>query len=271
LDKKGERHSWIEYSATQGDDYGDEDLWWQVVPALASGRISIETVRSEYATFPEEVFARERLGTWISGTGQSPIDAEKWTALYDEHSKIDSGHVLAIDMSPARSSATLAVAGHTAPDAQGNTKIHIETIDHRIGVNWILAKTIDVAQRNGIKSVVLDGGGPAASLADDLRAAKLKVIIMTTQNVKDACGLFVDAVDDQSMVHISQPTLNTAVANARKRKIQDAFAWSRSIPTADITPLVATTYAAWGARSSNKKVRKARTQLTNTKRKALIL
>jgi hypothetical protein len=62
-----------------------------------------------------------------------------------------------------------------------------------------------------------------------------------------ACGRIFDAVTNRQVRHSSQPDLDAAVAGAAVRKLGDAWAWSRSSSTVDISPLVAVTLALWGA------------------------
>ncbi len=46
------------------------------------------------------------------------------------------------------------------------------------------------------------------------------------------------------------PALDAAVANARKRKVRDAWVWARQDTEADISPLVAATLASGEALKS---------------------
>lgn len=258
--------TWTEYSAQPGDDPNDEDLWFRTVPALSTGRISVETVRGELAMFPEEVFMRERLGVWGNASGTSVIPVDSWTGLANDKSKIVSDHVLAIDLSPNRASATLAVAGKSSTGAT-----HVEVIDSRLGVGWVIDRTLEVAQRNNIKSVVIDGAGPAATEVEPLRKARLRVTTTNSQDMKNACGMLLDAVNQHELVHVNQPPLNLSVANARKRTLGDGFAFARSTPTADLTPLVAITLAHWGIKTSKVKKTKDGTTKAHNRRRAHIL
>ena len=53
------------------------------------------------------------------------------------------------------------------------------------------------------------------------------------------------------MRHLDQPTLNVALAVARKRRIGNGgFGWSRKDSESDITALVGATLALWGLTSS---------------------
>jgi hypothetical protein len=94
--------------------------------------------------------------------------------------------------------------------------------------------------------VVIDGAGPASSLIEPLRAEKIEVTITGAGHMKRACGMFYDAVFSSKLRHLNQVGLNVAVSAVRKRKLEDAFAWQRKDPDADITPIVAATLALYG-------------------------
>lgn len=64
-----------------------------------------------------------------------------------------------------------------------------------------------------------------------------------------ACGWFFDGVMEATpkLRHTDQPQLNVALSVARKRPLAGAWAWNRKDPEADITPVVSSTLALWGA------------------------
>jgi hypothetical protein len=95
---------------------------------------------------------------------------------------------------------------------------------------------------------VVDAGGPAGSLIEDL-AAQLGVEIVSpkTREIAQATGQFYDAVTDQSLSHLDDAPLATALAGAQKRPLGEAWAWARRPGGGvDISPLVAATLAKWG-------------------------
>ena len=68
-----------------------------------------------------------------------------------------------------------------------------------------------------------------------------------------ACGKFYDAVmaPEPKIRHLDQPQLNVALSVARKRPLGPGWAWNRKDATSDITPVVASTLALWGAQKDN--------------------
>ncbi|MFF5793689.1 hypothetical protein ACFY5D_16710 [Paeniglutamicibacter sp. NPDC012692] len=258
---KGCYHEW---SMADGDDTNDPLVWAKANPSLGI-RLSVDDVEAELSSMSETNFAVERLGSWSTKALVAVIDQKTWLGLIDQESKIVSGHVLAVDVNPNRTDSTIAIAGIRADGLY-----HVEIVAHQTsGVGWVVPSVLKVAELKGIKSVVIDNVGPAASIAEALsRNKSLKVVTTGTQDVTNACAQFYDAVQDGTLRHISQPALNMAVANGRKRRIRDAWGWNRATATSDITPLVAATLALWGVNTS--KVRKAKTGSTTNKRKRII-
>ena len=252
--------SWIEFSACPDDDPDDEDVWRTSNPSLASGRMDLDTIRGERGSLPEDIFYRERLGVWGSADAGTIIPVDVWQDLWDEHSTLGTRDlVLAVDISPNRGISSIVVAGQVGKDSE--ERIHIEGIENKAGTGWVLPRVIQLVRTHGIKTVVIDAAGPAATLIDDLRKARIKVATTQARDMAIACGQFLDSVHESTLVHLNQPYINIAVSQARKRRLGDAFAWARSSATADITPLVAATLALWGVKNS--KVKKAKNGRSN--------
>jgi hypothetical protein len=147
----------------------------------------------------------------------------------------------AIDMTPERSHAAIAVAG----EWRGGT--HVEVVDHRPGTGWILERARELHERWQPRCWVIDAAGPAGSLITDLEdALGVEVVQPKGRDVAAACGQFYDAVTEQTLSHLDQAPLAAALAGAQKRTLGDAWAWARRIVSVDISPLVAATLAKWG-------------------------
>lgn len=257
--------SWHEWSCEPGDDPDDPEVWAACIPALGS-RIRWETVEAERAAMDEETFMRERLGLWNSATGTAVISQEQWQSIADPESQPGSGLVLAVDMNPARTTASLVIAS-----VRDDEKTHVEFVDQRQGTGWVLGRITQICEQHGIKSVVIDSVGPAASLIEQIEKKRIKVTATNARDMANACAQFYDAVQDGQLTHINQPPLNVAVASAKKRKLGDAWAWNRTTAASDITPLVAATLAHWGANSSKVKKSKKGKQPSSSKKRTVIL
>lgn len=245
---------------TNHDSADDPEAWAKANPSLGY-LITPEFVRNEQASLGTGgVFERERLGVGeypsdVADTWQV-IGEDVWRALAAAESVPEDGMPVsfAIDMTPERSHAAIAVAGHW----RGG--VHVEVVDHRPGTGWIKQRARELTERWGPRCWVVDPGSPAGSLIGDLKDA-LKVdaddedeeprllapVVETrTRDVVQATGQFYDAVTEQTLSHLDQAPLTAALAGAQKRPLGDAWAWARRIVSVDISPLVASTLAKWG-------------------------
>lgn len=208
-------------------------------------RLQVEKSMHRRLTMGDALYARERLGV-----GEYPADGtdtwqvigeDAWRALAVAESVPEGAVVFAIDMTPERSHAAIAVAGHW----RGGT--HSEVVEHRPGTGWILDRAAELHEKWKPRCWVVDAGGPAGSLIADL-AERLGVEVVTpkAREVAAACGQYYDAVIEQTLSHLDQAPMATALAGAQKRPLGDAWAWARRGVNVDISPLVAATLAKWG-------------------------
>lgn len=219
--------------------------WAQANPGLGI-RIAPGHIAAEMRSLGDREFAVERLGVgdWPEtdpNAGQL-ITMEAWRALVDAQSKPQDPIFFAYDVSPDRKRATIAAAGRRA-DKLG----HIEIIEAGPGTDWVVDRLVSLTKRHKYVSVLTDARGPGASLLHELEPHGVKVKALNSQEYAQACGLFFDAVERQSLRHLGTSELASAIRGAATRPLSDAWAWSRKNSNVDITSLVASTLAHWGA------------------------
>lgn len=267
LDGELAKACYHEWSMEKDDDLDDIETWKKANPSLGL-RLDVEDVQAERIALSDRAFAIERLGSWDANVGTTLFEPDLWANLTDETSQLDNSLVLAIDVNPMRTCASISVAGY-----RKDGKFHVETIENRAsGVAWVVPRIREIAEKQNIKTVVFDSGGPAGALADDLsrlRGIKLKAI--GARDVANAAGKFFDAVINGDLHHLSQPALNISVTNASRRKIGDAWGFSRNNNAIDLTPLVSCSFALWGVGSPTVKKTRSKTTETRTKGRALFL
>ncbi len=209
----------------------------------------------------KRTFAVERLGVgdWprTDGVGQVVIGLDQWNALIDIHSRVQHPAHFAFDVAPDRSSAAIAVVGRRADGL-----LHAEIVDRQQGTGWLTQRIVDLVARHSPTSVVCDAIGPAASLIEELERAFVRVTPLQTQEVVQACGLFFDAVEQQTLRHLGTSELTAAIKGAARRPLGDAWAWSRRSSAVDIAPLVAVTLALSASIRNERSVYEARGMLT---------
>jgi phage terminase large subunit-like protein len=234
------RLAYFEWSAPDDADLDDRDAWAQANPGLGI-RIEPDSVATMRAALDERGFAREHLGIWHDPRTGQVIAPEVWAELADGSSQVLDPVAFAVELSWDRSIASIALAGRRADGL-----FHVEVVKNQRGTGWVVDDLEKLAAKWDTACIVLDSGGPAGSLLPALEERGVKVQKTSTNEMKQACGGFYDAVMEQRIRHVDAPVLNTALAAARKRMLQDAWAWQRKDSTTDITPLVAATLALWG-------------------------
>lgn len=235
--------SWIEFSADDDAETDDLDQWAKANPSFPE-RTPEKAIRKLRRALSEDHFRREALGIWDDKSTPSVIPPTIWGECLDEDSAAFERLILAIDINPLRTHASVALAGLRA---DGLT--HVE-LDHATeGVDWVVEWVANRFERNPIVSVVVDSRSPAASLIPDLKQRKVRVTQTTTDDMVNACADFFDAAISRKLRHIGQHQLTGSLNSARKRSIGDRWAWNRQTQDSDITPIVAATLAHWGVHS----------------------
>lgn len=231
------------------EDVGDRAIdpgEWEVANPGLGIRISPKHVSREQRSMDPRTFAVERLGVgdWpaTDGSGQQVISLEKYGELVDVDSKPLDPVVFAFDVTPDRSSSSIASAGIRDDDLG-----HFEIIERRRGTGWVPQYLAERVEKWQPAAVICDGAGPAASLLGQLAALGVEVEVVTAKEYAQACGVFYDACEESKARHLGTQEMVAALKGAAKRSLGDAWAWSRKSSTVDISPLVACTLAYWKA------------------------
>jgi hypothetical protein len=154
----------------------------------------------------------------------------------------------ALDVSPDRSWSSIAVGAGRHVEITGDGRV----FDHRRGTDWVVPRVKQLQERWGGR-VAVAKGSPAWSLKDELEAARVDVLAVSTEEHAQACGDFFDAVMEGHVRHIGQVELDAAVVGADRRYYGDSWLWSRLKSSVDISPLVAVTLAHWVAQKRKRK------------------
>jgi hypothetical protein len=252
----------MEWCADPGCNLDNVDQWYQANPALGI-RLSLETVANARRSQADKQFGRERLGLWADNKFRAVIDLDQWNNdLKNPDSQIVSKYVLAVDATPSHPhDAAVSIAGFTA---EGKKQIEILRTDRSTG--WVVdeVRKLYGAVRNPPPlCVVVQAGAKASSLVPELQKIQdrngnfAEVVELGARDVTAACGYFVDCVEDDSLTHLGDLSLATALSGATKINVGKldgpkgeeeyrAFYWGRKDVLVDISPLCAGTYALWG-------------------------
>lgn len=230
--------AYFEWSAGPEDDPDDPAVWARCMPALGH-TISPPVVVHARSTLADGEFRRAFLNQQTRAD-ERVIPAAAWAQACAAPVAPEGRLFMSVDVTPDRSAAAL-VAASKGP--------LVELVDHRPGTGWLLGRAVELDERNAPVAWVVDQSGPAASMIGDLQAAGLTVIVTQARDMVQACGQFYDDIlEGRARVRRHQ-ALDEAATAAAKRLVGDAWAWTRRNSTADISPLVAATLAAWAAQA----------------------
>lgn len=225
----------------------DPQVWAHGNPAMGI-RIAQAYIDDERRALGAREFCVERLGVgdWpdvgeAADEGWKVISEETWTGRLDELSAMVGTPVLAFDVTPDRSGAAIGAAGFREDGSR-----HVQVLEHGRGTAWVPGRLAELVDEHNSGPVKADLSGPAASLVPRLEAAGVEVEALTAKEHAQACGDLFDEVANGSVWHIGQEELDAAVKGAVKRRLGEAWAWSRNNSAVDISPLVAVTLAHWG-------------------------
>lgn len=228
VEDSGQGVAYFEWSFPDDADIDDPETWWRYMPALGY-TISEAAVAHARQTMEEGEF-RRAFGNQRTSSGEREIPADMWDATLDPSAQPAGTLTFGLDVNHDRSSGAIVVCDGT----------HAELLEHRSGTGWLVPRALDLLKTHG-GEIVVDGGGPAAPIADELEAERSKVRRVTGGDLAAACARIYDAIADRKiLIRPSQP-LDDAAAGVTRKPLGDRFVWSRSTSSVDVTPLMALT------------------------------
>lgn len=230
--------AYFEWSIPPDADVDDPEVWWEYMPALG-WTITEPAVAHARQTMSDSEFRRGFGNQWTETASDRVIAENLWAGVCDPNVEPSGLMQFGVDVLPDRSAAAIAVSGGGV----------VELVEHRPGVSWVADRAAELFARWG-GTYVVDGGGPAVSVADDLERAGLPVTRLSSPDVAAACARIYDAIADGTVKVRTSVALDAAVETVAKKPVGDRFVWSRSASTGDVTPLMAATLA-WAAGASS--------------------
>lgn len=242
LQGDGFESGWAEWSVDQMTDPADVDAWYQTNPSL--GYVLKERViRSEIGDDAID-FNIQRLGLWLRYNQKSAISKTEWEALTAETLPELSGKLfVGVKFGHDNKNVAMSIAVKTK-----DGKTFIEAIDCqpiRAGVAWIL----DFIDKADVAKVIVDGANGQAVLKDAMHEYGLKApILPTVKEIIKANAVFEQALAQQDLVHMNQPSLTQAASNCDKRAIgsNGGFGYRSQNEDIEIAILDSVILAHWG-------------------------
>lgn len=235
---------WMEWSMEPGADPLDQNTWSDTMPTLNQPYgISTEFIVEESETMKLDDFMREYLCVRVPKSDNALFDFDHWKTLHRDDVYVIGDLVIAIDVRPDRQGASIVAA------CRNGNYIPVEVIESREGVEWLVDRTAEIAERHRCP-VIVDTGGPAAAMHMILEQRGIEVIPFAARDVAISAACFYDNVRAGVITHLNDYRLNDAVRTVSKRPIGERWAFARR-GNVDISPLVAASFAVWGIDSGN--------------------
>lgn len=228
---RGSDIAYFEWSIPDDADIDDPETWWQFMPALG-WTITPGVVAHARQTMSDSEFRRGFGNQWTAREHERVIPVSVWELVCDTLAQ-PKGHLqFGLDVLPDQSAGAITSCGAG----------EIELIDHQPGTSWMADRAEAVSKKwNG--PVVIDGGGPAVPIGDELERRGVKVIRLTNADVATAAMTIYNAIADRKVKFRTHTDFDTALEGLAKRPVGDRFAWSRSTSLTDISPFTAATFS----------------------------
>lgn len=239
---------YFEYSAADDADPGDPDTWVLCSPALGI-TIDIDYIAGLWDEAQREGqesidgFRRAYLNQWPEipiladdSSTDGPMTSEDWQNCASEKAAVNPDQPLAVtfDVAADRSWSSVSISDGDAVEITHNAR----------GTGWIIDTLLGLRDRRQPVAIGYPPG-PASALHQDLLAAGLDIRALTGAEFRQACGAFIDAVNNGRLRHRNQNELTTAALNTAVRLSDGGEIFSRSASVVDISPLTAATAARW--------------------------
>ncbi|MDM4722769.1 hypothetical protein QTQ03_25385 [Micromonospora sp. WMMA1363] len=229
----------------------DRQAWAQANPSLGY-TITEEAIASALSTDPEPIFRTEVLCQRVPSLKPEwrVIAEELWQGQVDTTGERPSDIALAVQVNYQRTHTAIVAVGRR-PSGGLLTSI----VDYRPGTHWVVERTVQLKQRWNPIAIAVQDKGPTGSLLESMEKAGLKppedrdkpqrgdLAIPWADDIADAYGLWIDAVNEHRLWHLDEAPLNTALAPADTRPLSGGTAWDYRDEGA--APLLGSTNAHW--------------------------
>lgn len=255
---KGTNMGWAEWSVEQMSDIRDKDLWYETNPSLGITLTERNVTDELGSTEAERIdFNIQRLGLWITWSQDSAISRAAWDGCEVQKLPKLTGK-LSVGVKYARDGITvsLAIAAKTE-----DGKVFVEVYGRkpvRDGTSWIASFLVQLGKHN-IGRLLVDGKNGEELLRKDLLdAGTKKPDFATVAEVIEANQLFENGIYQNTLVHMTQPSLTAVVTNCTHRAIGSSggFGYRPIKEELDISLLEAVALALYGAVNYKERVQK---------------
>lgn len=252
LSGEGDDDGWAEWSVPFMSDTKDRDLWYETNPSL--GVLSTEKILAE--EFGDDIVNDniQSLGLWLLFNLKSAITQKEWdSSQTDKPPKLPAEPRLFFAAKFGKDDTNLSLSVAVRIDEKS---VFVECIDCRPirdGCSWVLP----FLANPHADCVLIDGANGQQQLADEIRAAKVKIktVLPTVGQVVAANAQFEVDLSNGKILHADQPALAQIAVNCEHRAIGSGggFGYRSLIDGADVTLLETITLAYWACANAKEK------------------
>lgn len=205
---------WAEWSIdSQTEDISNPELWYEFNPSLGT-ILKERNIRAELSV-GEVDFNIQRLGLWLKYSQKSAISAAEWDEMQvSKAPDLPGKYYIGVKYGKDGANVSASIASKL-PDG----KIFVEVLDcvpARNGPAWL----IPYLRNPKVDKIAVDGANGQQIMKDLLQQNGFPPpILPTVKEIITANAVFYQAVAQQSIVHIGQPSLRNIVSNCEKRAI----------------------------------------------------
>ena len=232
---------YVEYSAPDGADVYDPEVWRSFHPALGL-TVSQAALEADAASTPRGEWERAYANRWTQST-DTILPLDDWDDLAAGDLPSPTGTIgLAYDVAEDRSESALYAAWITDDD----TAV-LRTVRAEAGIDWLAEAAVETYHAlGGADRVVMAAteDGPSRQVTDALRRDHTDVLGIVPRDYATACGSLLWRANNGLVTHDRSPALRASITVAQTRPMGDgSYGFSRRGSTGSIAALVAATVA----------------------------
>lgn len=212
---------WAEWSVPEMSNIENVDLWYETNPSLGF-TLSERTIRDELGQADDVKidFNIQRLGLWLKYNQKSVISETAWTSLnMDKLPDLTGKMGVGIKYNKDGETVSLAIAIKTT-----DGKVFVEAVNRKFvreGNAWIV-DWLRKAKNNVLK-VVVDGANGQMLLEEAMTQERMqKPVLPKVKEIIAANQAFEEAIYQQTICHMDQPSVTAVISNCQHRAIGSA-------------------------------------------------
>lgn len=237
-DPELERFGFFVWEAPEGCDVTDPEAIYAANPAVAAGRIPLETVVSDLKAIPEHEARRYRLNQFVSGTKTSWLPIEYYHKASGHGITDLTGSTLAVRVTSRWEYATI-----TAAKRNGD-KIETEIVASLVQPNeaTLYNELVDLYRKFGAYAIALDSG-QLSNLQKRLKSGGFNLFALWGKELADANSNVYQLYLQGKIEHPADPLLTVQIPRGIPHYSGDRWFIRQADAVGDIDALLAHIYA----------------------------